>query len=171
MGWVSPTGFVDSGGVWTDETLAYDENTGTYVYASALKSAWTDYLELTHAALDCDKIHVWVDHAIANINSIEIDVYYDSAWNNIFSGAPSSWGAWVEYAIGSTQSVTAMRVRFYSTKASTDGCQIMEADFNEIAGPSPGWNKILYTSEPPTPNAWNQVKQEAGTGWKKLLYI
>ena len=33
------------------------------------------------------------------------------------------------------------------------------------------YNKILYTSEPPTPNAWNQVKQDAGTGWKKLLYV
>jgi len=33
------------------------------------------------------------------------------------------------------------------------------------------YNKIFYTSEPPTPNAWNQVKQEDGTGWKKLLYI
>lgn len=33
------------------------------------------------------------------------------------------------------------------------------------------YNKILYTSEPPTPNAWNQVKQEAGAGWKKLLYV
>jgi len=37
-------------------------------------------------------------------------------------------------------------------------------------GPSPGWNQIQYTSEPPTPNAWNQLKQDAGTGWKKLLY-
>jgi len=32
------------------------------------------------------------------------------------------------------------------------------------------YNQILYTSEPPTPSAWNQVKQEAETGWKKLLY-
>jgi len=38
------------------------------------------------------------------------------------------------------------------------------------AGPTPGWNQIQYTSEPPIPNAWNQLKQEAGTGWKKLLY-
>jgi hypothetical protein len=40
-----------------------------------------------------------------------------------------------------------------------------------VAPPYPNqFNKIPYTSEPPTPNAWNQVKQEAGTGWKKLLY-
>ena len=33
MGWISPTGFVDSGSVWAGETLAYDENTSTYAYA------------------------------------------------------------------------------------------------------------------------------------------
>jgi len=38
------------------------------------------------------------------------------------------------------------------------------------AGPTPGWNKIVFTSEPPTANAWNQLKQDAGTGWKKLWY-
>lgn len=32
-----------------------------------------------------------------------------------------------------------------------------------------GWKKLAFTSEPPTPNAWNQLKLEAGTGWKKLL--
>jgi len=37
------------------------------------------------------------------------------------------------------------------------------------AGPS-GWTKLVYTSEPPTANAWNQLKQDAGTGWKKLWY-
>lgn len=37
-------------------------------------------------------------------------------------------------------------------------------------GVTPGWNRIEYTNEPPTPNAWNQVKREAGTGWRKLEY-
>jgi len=38
------------------------------------------------------------------------------------------------------------------------------------SGPTPGWYQLQYTSEPPTPNAWNQIKQDTGTGWKKLLY-
>jgi len=38
------------------------------------------------------------------------------------------------------------------------------------AGPTPGWYQLQYTEEPPTPNAWNQLKQDAETGWKKLLY-
>ena len=130
MAWSSPTGFVDGGSVWAAEALAYDEDTGTYAYASAIKNGWTDYLELTHAALNCDKVQLWVYNTIANINAIEVDVYYSSAWYNIFSGAPT-WGAWQEHAIGSTQSVTALRIRFYSTKASAGGCQVMEADFWE----------------------------------------
>jgi len=32
------------------------------------------------------------------------------------------------------------------------------------------WKQLQYTSEPPTPNAWNQLKQEAGTGFVKLLF-
>jgi len=168
MGWISPTDFVDSGSVWTNETLAYDEDTGTYAYASALKGDWTNYLELTHTALDCDKIQIWVSILVVNINIIEVDVYYGSVWNNIYSGAITV-GQFVEYAIGSTQSVTAVRVRFYSTKASTGGCRVHEADFWEV-GITPGWNQLQYTSEPPTANAWNQIKQEAGTGWKKINY-
>jgi len=132
MAWISPTGFIDSGSVWTDEALAYDENTGTYAYASALKGDYTDNLELTHAALDCDKVQIWVSIGGANINAIEVDAYYSSAWHNTYSGAIVE-GQFVEYAIGSTQSVTAMRVRFYSTKAVTAGCMVHEADFNEVA--------------------------------------
>ncbi len=132
-GWVSPTGFVDGGSVWTSETLAYDENTDTYAYANALKSDWTDYLELTHAALNCDKVQLWVGHDISNVNAIEVDVYYSLGWHNIFpSGAPT-WGAWQEHTIGSTESVTALRVRFYSTKAGAGACWIHEADFNEVS--------------------------------------
>ena len=130
MSWLSPTGFVDSGSVWTSEALAYDENTDTYAYASAIRNGWTDYLQLTHAALDCDKVQVWVSKLIANINAIEVDVYYGGVWHNIYSGAIIE-GSFVEYPIGSTQSVTAMQIRFSSTKASTGGCRIHEADFNE----------------------------------------
>ncbi len=134
MGWISPTDFVDGGGVWTDEPLAYDENTVTYAYASALKSGWTDYFELTHPVADCDKVRIWVSILIANINTMEVDVfYYGDTWHNIYSGVIIT-DQFVEYPIGSTQSVTAIRIRFYSTKASAAGCRVHEADFNEVVG-------------------------------------
>lgn len=39
------------------------------------------------------------------------------------------------------------------------------------AGPSTGWNKLQFASEPPTANAWNQAKDDGVTGgWRKVLY-
>jgi len=130
MAWLSPTGFVDSGSVWTGEAFAYDEDTETFAYASAPKGAWTNYLELTHSAIDCNKVQIWVSILIVNINAIEVDVYYNDAWQNIYSGSIIT-DQFVEYPIGSTQFVTSLRIRFYSTKASTGGCRVHEADFWE----------------------------------------
>lgn len=55
-------------------------------------------------------------------------------------------------------------------KSSDPAISWAEFEVPDGGGVTPGWNKILYASEPPTPNAWNQVKRESGTGWKKLLY-
>lgn len=169
MGWVSPTGYNDPSSTWSSETLAYDESTTTYAYTSVPKSGWSGYLELTIGAISCDKVQGWFNEGLANVSNFELDVYYLDAWHNIQSGEPT-YGQFMEFPIGSTQTVIAMRFRFYSSKADSAGGLCYEADFNEVTGPNPGWNKILYTSEPPTPNAWNQVKREAGTGWRKLLY-
>jgi len=38
------------------------------------------------------------------------------------------------------------------------------------SGPTPGWYPLQFTEEPPTPNAWNQIKQEAGVGYVKILF-
>jgi len=40
----------------------------------------------------------------------------------------------------------------------------------EYTAGGPEWKQLQYTSEPPTPNAWNQLKQEAGAGYVKLLF-
>ena len=126
---------------------------------------------MTHAVVDCDKVQLWSGRSTGNITEIEVDVYYGSAWHNIYSGA-GSFDDWVEYPIGSTQTITALRARYYTDRKNRQA-RLHEADFWEVvAGPTPNaYNKLAYTSEPPTPNAWNQVKQEAGSGWKKLLYV
>ena len=130
MGWVSPTGFVDGGGTWSSEALAYDENTGTYAVETIVSAGWGNYLELTHLAINCDKVQVWSSYQ-ANIDLIEVDVYYSSAWYNLYSGAVTI-GQYVEYAIGSTQSVTAMRIRYHTTKRNR-WVGINEADFWEVS--------------------------------------
>ena len=171
MGWVSPSGFNDDSSTWSSESLVYDENTGTYAYTLVPKGGWSGYLGLTIDAVNCDRVQGWFNQGTVNISNFELDVYYGSAWHNIQNVEPV-YGQYVEFLVGSTQSVTAARFKFYSTKAASDGGQCYEFDFWEVpTGPTlDAYNKILYTSEPPTPNAWNQIKREAGTGWKKLLY-
>lgn len=61
---------------------------------------------------------------------------------------------WVEVDIGSGETMRVTQIEF----------EVPDA------GVPPGWNRLEYTNEPPTPNAWNQVKREAGSGWRKLLY-
>lgn len=135
MGWVKPTGFSDPGGTWTDETLAYDGNTSTYAYTSVPKSGWSGYLELTIAAISCDKVRGWFNENIPNISNFELDVFYGGSWVNIHSGEPT-YGTWVEFPIGSTQTVIGMRFRFYSTKSGSDAGRCHEAEFNEVITPT-----------------------------------
>jgi hypothetical protein len=65
-----------------------------------------------------------------------------------------------------------LRLRFHITKTDADEpIRVTQAEFEcPDAGVSPGWNKVQYTSEPPTPNAWNQIKQSELGGWEKILY-
>ncbi|TES84264.1 MAG: hypothetical protein E3J92_01760, partial [Dehalococcoidia bacterium] len=129
-GWVSPTGFVDGGGVWTNEPLAYDEDTLTFAYVIC-PNGWSDYLELTIAEITCDKVQLWMGRVNTQVTDVEVDVYYSSAWDNIYTG-PIVVGSFQEFAIGSEQSVTAMRIRFFASKASRQA-DIYEADFNEVS--------------------------------------
>ena len=130
MTWVKPTGFVDSGGTWSSETSAYDNDTGTYAIETIDAVGWGNYLELTHSAIDCDKVQIWSSYQ-ANMDVVEVDVYYNSGWHSIYSGSITV-GAFVEYAIGSTQSVTSVRIRYSTTKKGR-WCGVNEVDFNEIS--------------------------------------
>ena len=68
---------------------------------------------------------------------------------------------------------TALRLHFTPDPGSgtNDEIHVSWAEFEvPTAGPTPGWNKIAYTSEPPTPNAWNQVKQTGSSGWVRIDY-
>jgi len=168
MAWVSPTS--DTANEWTDSGFAWDDDTLTTATHST-PAGWGPYLELHHAELQCTKVQGWWGIVNTQVTTIEVDVYYSGAYNNIYSGAIVT-GSFQEYEIGSEQAVTAMRVRFSASKANRLA-YVYEVDFWEVvSGPTPNaFNKILYTEEPPTPNAWNQIKQEAGTGWRKILYV
>ena len=133
-GWISPIGEVLNG--WEGPGLAWDEDTVTSSSYDAVKAGWTPYLELTHTAIDCDKVRVWVSAESDNVATVEVDVYYSGTYNNIYSGVPTL-GVFVEYTIGSTQSVTAMRIRLLNSHSKQARFQyIHEVDFDEVLTPN-----------------------------------
>jgi len=135
MGWVSPTGFVDSGGQWTNEAKAYDgiAEIGNYAKHTPDTTGWTSFLELTHAALDCNKVRFWIqsNQQAAQQGIIDLDVYYNDDWHDIYSGDYAAQ-AWVEKNLDATYSVTALRVRFNPTVASITLPILGEAAFWEV---------------------------------------
>lgn len=113
MSWITPTSHNDPDSVWTDESNAYDGNTVSYAYTYVAGK----YLELNVAAMACDKIRIFARLVKYNIPiplftdpDVDIDVYYGSAWNNIYSGTIAV-GEWVQKEIGSLQLVTAVRIK------------------------------------------------------------
>lgn len=134
--WQSPTGFVDPGSEWDDEAQAYDEDTGTRASRlSVPASGWTDFIELTRASLSCDKVRFWAHYYDGYIDTVDIDLYYSGGWHDLYEGAYTH-DNWTEKAIGSTQTVTAMRLRFYNDYSSAQNCRFYEADFNQVGVPS-----------------------------------
>lgn len=131
MGWVSPTGHNDPSEAWANEVRAYDENLGLWAQTSTTGA----YLELTHAVLSCDKVRIYCWHEWKTVKSdpdIDIDIYYSEAWHNIFSGTVTK-ETWIEKEIGSTQNVTAARVKCNDTLGGFDIFDLAEFDFNEAA--------------------------------------
>lgn len=131
-GWVSPTGFIDPGNMWRDETKAYDEDTDSPAINDIPTKQWSSYLELTHAALSCDKVQFWAYYDARYITQISVDVYYDGAWHNIYEGSFAD-REWVEKTIpAGTKSVTAARVKFYNNHTAVYNAFLFEFDFWEV---------------------------------------
>ncbi|PVX24003.1 MAG: hypothetical protein CW691_08980 [Candidatus Bathyarchaeum sp.] len=110
--WVSPTGYEDPGNSWYYETRAYDDNEGRYAYTWVPGRSWSGYLVLTHSALTCDTVRYLIRRQTSNIDRIEVDIYTEGKWENVYSGA-GTWETWEEVTFDEA-SVTQMRFRFHN---------------------------------------------------------
>lgn len=146
MGWVSPTGFVDGSGQWSDEPYAYDDDTGTAAEGWAAKSSWSAYLELTISAIACDKVRFWARYSVSSATSIDLYVFYDEDWHHVYEGAYPD-REWVEKEIpAGTKSVTKAKVRFYNSDPdNVRNPYLFEFDFNSAvaAGGAGGAAELL----------------------------
>jgi len=128
-GWVTPLGFVDSGDEWSGEEKAYDGSTGSQTTNVTPATSWTDYLELTVPEItNCTKMRFYNSTKGGLITSISIDLYYNAQWNNIYEGAFAN-DTWIEKEIGSTQAVTAMRIKLYNNDTDDELVFLREAHF------------------------------------------
>ena len=130
MGRVSPTSFTDSDSQWNSEELIYDGNTETGADSyNGTDRTWGSFIELNIGEISCDSIGFYAYYNALDINSVDIDLYYNSTWNNLYEGIYDNQ-TWVEKVIGSTQNLTAARVRFYAKKAAT--AYLYEFEFSSI---------------------------------------
>lgn len=141
--WVSPTGHV--AGDWQAEANAYDEDTGVATnFLNIPENSWSDYLELTISSITCSKVRFYAYYNAATINSIILEVYYSAGWHEIYEGVFAD-KEWVEKAIGSTQDVTSMRMKFYNDGAATHS-YVYEVDFWEILEGSGNTGTAVFTA-------------------------
>ncbi len=162
-GWRSPTSSTDTGATWNQDSNAYDDDTTTAATWNPVGAGTSGWFELNITSTPCDSVRYYVGRADAHITEFELSVYYSSAWTLIASGTPT-WNAWTTVAIGSTQNVTAARLRFTADAASE--ADIYELDFN-IAGnvkvapvAKADFNDYLYVNS--TTELW-KVDKTAGT--------
>ena len=132
--WVSPTSHVDPDTAWTWDIYAYDDDTGTYAYSTVQPQTWSSWLELHLSAstLVTSVRYFLSSLQSVNITKIKIDLYYDSAWNNIYEGS-LTLNAWTEVALAARQDVSKARIAFWNNVAlggSSYLARFSEFDFN-----------------------------------------
>lgn len=131
MSWVSPTGYEDPDSKWDNEPNAYDENTDTNAISTeGLFYNWTKFLILTISAITCNKVRFNCEYSSGSAQQIDLDVYKDGAWVDVYEGAFSDH-TWVEKTF--TQgSVSKVRMRFWMVSSGTRA-KVWEFDFWQVS--------------------------------------
>ena len=153
--WVSPNNFQDPTNVWSTETNAYDENTGTRSSCSVAASSWSGYLVLNlTGSTTGSKLEYYVGRSGILVNNMRIDVANGTgSWINVYTGNPSV-NAWTNVT-GFTHTITAMRFSFYNSNSfQTRIAYVYEADYLGNAVPFNyeldyefQWTPANYTSD------------------------
>jgi len=165
---------------WPDVT--YEGNVDTsYILCHHYQAFGTEPLMTIYGVDESDPL------APTNATEFDADPLTTASvpWNVLFSGTwnqSPSCNDWLQELLDSygpyqNQAIMA-QVR---DNGSANGAYNNPYDYNldptkaaklhiEYSVGGPEWKQLQYTSEPPTPNAWNQIKQEAGEGYVKILF-
>lgn len=109
MGWLSPTGHIENSG-WRGEDDVYDKDFETWAGYRILPLSWSPFLVLTISPVIADKLRFDAFYHATTINRIDIDVFKDGGWVDVYSGSYLNH-TWVEKTFPSGE-VTMIRARF-----------------------------------------------------------
>lgn len=85
--WISPTSFTDPNNQWTSEANAYDGNTATFAQNQFGAAGWGQFIEYNLATTTLsDRLRVNVDYLDVHITEVDIDVFTNGAWVDVFQG-------------------------------------------------------------------------------------
>lgn len=143
MSWISPTGYNDPSSDWSNETNAYDDDTGTK--ATSTGSGWSGFLEFEiSGGFLCNKVRFYAEVQYTP-RDIDIDAYYDDGsgwgvdWHNVYQGSFTAL-AWVEKSFP-LQTVTKARIRFNNT---ISGQRLLyEFDFWKVEPSAPSYGNCV----------------------------
>jgi hypothetical protein len=108
-GWVSPTGH-EAGSGWSNEAYAYDDNLLSYTTIYMDPYGWTPFLNLTIDAITSNSLRYYAEAHPPAQGSIDVDVYKDGAWVDVYEGTLPYYIEWTEKTF-TEGSVTKARVR------------------------------------------------------------
>ena len=127
--WVSPTGDNDGWVNAANSAKAWDDNTASAANSGDIEpTSFGDWLELTHSAINCDRIRIWAasDYDV----DLNVAVYYDSAWHEV---SVETTGAWATGTLDGVYSVTKIRIRGYNNdEEEAASINEYEVDFGEV---------------------------------------
>ncbi|MBA7500266.1 hypothetical protein ES704_03021 [subsurface metagenome] len=155
MAWRLPTSHNAKESQWHNPTNCYDGNPTTYGYDKVYPWPFAGYyIEFNIAEIQCNKIRFNARSVSGDVDKIDIDIYYNNSWHNVFYKGYFSSKVWVEVNLGGTYAVTKARVRFFNSDVFLlrEGW-LYEFNFFEIVvGPS-GWINEPYAYDDNTGTA------------------
>lgn len=125
------SGFSDPGGIWAQETRAYDNNTASAaaINVAVPGTSWSDYLVFDHD-FTMAGMQFYAKYNAASWSQIDIDAYYDGAWHDVYQGTYPHH-TWTQKWFPGVYTVTQTRVRFYNSnaEAQTESYLLREVQF------------------------------------------
>jgi hypothetical protein len=117
--WTQFTGYEDPDSKWSGEEDIIDGSVQNAGSCYAVKQTWTSYFIATCSGYSCSSVRWYGKMGISDASQYaQVDVYYSGGWHSVFDGNFED-NTDYECPLGSTQTVTAMRLRFLNDTTGT----------------------------------------------------